>query len=143
VFFVVGLTITAIDEGSLRDALVAYRPAAILRGCLKVSALALPTVATLSIGMHLLGKLRRDSFPIAFGIGTILVCLGIAITTFVIVGPSRGIDPYVRFGPTTIVKIVLEVSALLSALYWLFAVRRDRKRRRLVEQHKQALEAME
>jgi hypothetical protein len=143
VFFVLGLTIKAIDAGSLRDAIVAFRPAAVLLGCPKVSALALPTVAMLSIGMHLLGKLRRDSFPIAFGIGTVLICLGIGITTFVIVGPSRGIDPYIRFGPATIVKVVLTASALLSALYWLIAVRRDRKRRRLVEQHEQALEAME
>ena len=146
IVFVLVLTYHAVEAGSLRDGLAAYRPALVLLGCLKVSALALPTVAMLSIGMHLLGKLQRDSFLIAFEVGTILVCVGIGITTFVLVGPSPGIDfddSNIRYEAAIVVAIVLAVSALLSALYWLIAVRRDRSRRMLAESDARAVRAME
>jgi ABC-type multidrug transport system permease subunit len=146
IVFVLVLTYQMIQGETLRDELAAYRPAAVLLGWLKISALALPTVAMLSIGMHLLGKLRRDSFLIAFAIGTILVCVGIGITTFVTVGPSPDIDfddPDIRYEAVIVVAIVLAISALLSVLYWLFAVRRDRSRRLLAEIDVQAIRAME
>ncbi|NJM93006.1 MAG: hypothetical protein HC861_10745 [Rhodospirillaceae bacterium] len=131
------------EVGSLRDTFAAYRPATVLLGCLKVSALALPTVAMLSIGMYLLWKLRRDSFLIAFGVGMILVSVSIGLTIHVMVGPSPQIyfdEPYVLLG---IAIVVLVFSALLSALYWLLAVRRDRRRRLLAESDAQAIRAME
>lgn len=133
--------------GYLGVALAPYRPAAVLLGCLKISALALPTVAMLSIGMCLLGKLRRDSFLMAFVVGTVLLSAGVGITLLATVGTSLGMDiddPYVRYAAITIlVAIVLAVSALLSALYWLFAVRRDRRHRLLAENDARAIRAME
>ena len=146
IVFAFGLTYDVINRESLGGALAGYRPAHVLLGFLKVSALALPTLAMLSIGMYLLGKLRRDSFLIAFGIGTILVSAGIGITTFVIVGPSPDVDlndSYTRYEAATVVVIILAVSSLLSALYWLFAVRRDRSRRLLAEIDVRAIRAME
>jgi hypothetical protein len=135
-----------IEGGYLRIALLTYRPAVVLLGCLKVSALALPTVAMLSIGMYLLAKLRRDSFLIAFAVGTILISAGIAITTLIIAGPLSDIDlddPYTRYEAAGVVVVVLVVSAFLSALYWLIAVRRDRRRRLRAESDTLAIRAME
>ena len=141
--FVLGLTNKAIESGSLSGALAGVRPTVVVLGCLKVSALALPAVAILSIGMYLLGKLRRDSFLIAFGVGTILVSVSIGITIYVMVGPSPATEinePYIWYG---IAIVVLVMSALLSALYWLLAARRDRSRRLLSESDAQAIRAME
>lgn len=95
------------------------------------------------MGMYLLGKLRRDSFLISLGIGTILVSVSIGMTIYVMVGPSLGLrlyEPYVWYG-VAIVGIVM--SALLSALYWLIAVRRDRIHRLQAEIDMQAIRAME
>lgn len=146
IVFVFVVTNDLIEGESLGDALGQFASADVQLGFLKIAALALPTVAMLSIGMYLLGKLRRDSFLIAFGIGTILVCVGIGITTLVIVGPSLDIDfsdPLIRYEAAIVVVIVLAVSALLSALYWLVAVRLDRRRRLLAEGDARAVQAME
>jgi hypothetical protein len=141
--FALGLTNKAIESGSVSGALAGLRPTVVLLGCLKVSALALPAVATLSIGTYLLGKLRRDSFLISLGVGTFLVSASIGVTIYVMVGPSPGIrfnEPYVWYG---IAIVVVVMSALLSALYWLLAVRRDRSRRLLAESDMRAIRAME
>ncbi len=95
------------------------------------------------MGMYLLGKLRRNSFLVSFGIGTILVSVSIVTTIYVMFGPSLRSylnEPYVWHG---VAIVVIVMSALLSALYWLIAARRDRIRRLQAEISMQAIRAME
>jgi hypothetical protein len=113
-----------------------------LRGCVRSSALALPTLVVIAIGMRLLGKYGWDSFPVAIVTGTVLAYAIISAFALAVFGEAPGFSHYQEANVRD-AMITVAVGASLSALYWILAVRSDRRRRELVKQNELALRAME
>jgi len=113
-----------------------------LRGCGRASAVSIPMVIVIAIGMRVLGKYGWDSFPVATGAGVILAYAIFSAVSLVVFGQAPGFSRY----PQEDVKdavIMVAVGALMSALYWILAVRSDRRRRAILKKDELALRAME
>jgi hypothetical protein len=101
-------------------------------GFATISLFALPSVIAIGIGAYALAMAKHDTFMISTACGAVIGYVALSITVEVAIG-----------GAIQAAALLMFLSSITSALYWLTAVRRDRNRRRLVEQHEQALHAME
>jgi hypothetical protein len=96
----------------------------------------------IAIGMRVLGKYGWDSFPVATGTGTVLAYAVFSAVSLIVFGQAPGFSRYPDENVRDAV-IMIAFGALLSALYWMLAVRSDRRRREILKQNELALRAME
>ena len=113
-----------------------------LRGCARASAVSFPMSVVIAIGMRVLGKYGWDSFPVATGAGTVLAYAVFSAVSLIVFGQAPGFSRYPEENVRDAV-IMIAFGALVSALYWILAVRSDRRRREILRQNESALRAME
>ena len=86
-----------------------------------------------------LARANRDTFVVSFACGTVCAFVAIFVTCLITL---------ITFGEAPDFNVIdvafmVVASSIDSALYWLIAVRRDRIRRQMTEEHEHALRAME
>jgi hypothetical protein len=111
----------------------------LIQGCATASLFGLPVAIMIAIGAHVLGRRNNDTFMKSAACGTAISFIAISITSEIAVGGSPLTEPEnVRE-----IALLLLGSFIMSALYWLVAVRQIRRQRGLAEQHERAVKAME
>jgi hypothetical protein len=111
----------------------------LLRGCAMASLFALPIVTMIAIGAQALARRKHDSFMKSVACGSAIAFVATSIACEILLGTSPLSEP----GNVRENALLALGSFIMSALYWLLAVRRTRNQRALAEQHERALRAME
>jgi hypothetical protein len=106
------------------------------------SLLALPSIVAIGIGAHALAARKHDGFIVSTACGTVIGYVALSITFELTIGGSPTLD-FQDYSNVRDAALLLLLSAMISGLYWLIAVRRDRIRRQVTEEHERALRAME
>jgi hypothetical protein len=113
-----------------------------LLGYALLSIFALPSVIAIAIGAHALAARRHDSFIISTACGAAIGYIVLSITAKFTLGSAPIFDLRDASNVRDAALLLLN-SSMISGLYWLVAVRRDRNKRALEEKHERALRAME
>ena len=111
----------------------------LILGCATASLFALPIAIMIAIGAHILARRKNDTFMMSVVCGTAIGFIAISVASEIAVGGS----PFTESDDVKGIVLLLLGSFTMSALYWLVAVRRVRRRRGLTEQHERAIRAME
>jgi hypothetical protein len=111
----------------------------LILGCAIASLIALPIAILIAIATHVLARRNNDTFMKSAACGTAIGFIVISIASEIAVGGSPLSEP----GNVRDIALLLLGSFIMSALYWLVAVRRIRNRRGLAEQQERAIRAME
>jgi hypothetical protein len=101
-----------------------------------------PITTAIALGMHVLSRMRRDSFILAVAAGGVTGYAALCMLEILIFGRIQSF----RFGVSfnlVLAAVNLGFCMSLSALYWLLAVKGKSRRRMLAEQQQQAIRAME
>jgi hypothetical protein len=97
----------------------------LILGCAIASLIALPIAILIAIATHVLARTKNDTFIKSAACGTAIGFIVISIASEIAVGGSPLSDP----GNVRDIALLLLGSFIMSALYWLMAVRRARSRR--------------
>ena len=111
----------------------------LILGCATASLIALPIAILIAVATHVLARRKSDTFTMSAACGTAIGFIVISIASEIAVGGSPLTEP----DNVRDIVLLLLGSFIMSALYWLVAVRRIRNRRALTEQHERAIRAME
>jgi len=111
----------------------------LVMGCATASLIALPIAIMIAIGIHFLARRNNDTFVTSVVCGAAIVFIAISVASEIAVGGS----PFTESDDVKGIALLLLVSFIMSALYWLVGARRIRSRRKLTEQHDRAIRAME
>jgi hypothetical protein len=114
----------------------------LLSDWLMITVGSLPVVTSIAFGMHILSRMRRDSFIVAVAAGDVIGYVILCMLELLVFGRIQSL----HFGVSLNLGIAIlnfGLFASVSALYWLLAVKGRRGRRVLAEQEEQAIRTME
>ena len=114
----------------------------LMLGCAVISLLALPTVMVIAIGAYALAATKYDTFMISTACSAVIGYVALSITFELAFGTASMLEFRDSYDIQEAVLLIV-LASLLSSLYWIVAVRRDRHRRQASEEHERALRAME
>ncbi|WP_119300221.1 hypothetical protein [Dongia deserti] len=139
--FLLEFFVDAIEGASVTYAAARLRhsPDSLLFKFAAISIMVLPATTLIASGIHVLGRMRKDSFFFATLSGSMLGSIALYVTALSLIGQWPGLRFLNIRGATAIIGL----SILLSALYWVVAIRGHRRMRALVEQDAWAIRAME
>ena len=101
-----------------------------------------PMVGTIALGMYVLAKLNKDGFLIATVSGALLGYVAMTITFLILMGKTPGLE-FDSPSNTRNIATMFFITLVISVLYWLVSIRRERNWRRIDTQDDLALRAME
>jgi hypothetical protein len=101
----------------------------------------LPVATAIALGIHVLSRMRWDSFLVAVPAGGVIGYLAVCMLQWLMFGTVLSLGYGVSFS-LVLAAVDMGVFMLLSGLYWLLVVKGAR-RRMLGEYHQQAIRAME
>jgi hypothetical protein len=110
-----------------------------LSGCLVLTLGILPVLIIVALVMHLLGRREHDTCGRAILAGAVTSFIAIVVMASLFLGGAPGWNSE----DVADLPWILLVSAALSTLYWMIAVRPQRRRRALWRQHYASVRAME
>lgn len=111
-------------------------------GCGAIAIFALPSFIAIAIATHALAVRRHDTFMLCTACGAAIGYAALSITLTIAMGATRYVDFADPFKAANAAFLAV-FSLITSALYWYVAARRDRRRRRLTDEHERAVRAME
>ena len=117
-------------------------PTSLLLEWLTLAIGTLPVATAIALGIHVLSRMRRDSFLVAVPTGGVVGYLAVCILQWLMFGSVLSLGYGVSFN-LLLAAVDLGTFMLLSGFYWLLVVKGARRRRMLGEQHQQAISAME
>jgi hypothetical protein len=113
-----------------------------LLGYTLTSLFTLPSIVAIGIGAHVLAARKHDTFIVSTACGAVIGYVALSITFELTIGGASTFD-FQDYSDVKDAVLLLLLSVMISGLYWLIAVRRDRVRRQIAEEHERALRAME
>jgi hypothetical protein len=111
-------------------------------GCVAIAIFVLPSLIAIGIGAHVLAVRGHDTFIVGTVCGAVIGYIVLSTTLKIAMGITRYIDFADPFKVQNAAFLTI-FSSIVSALYWYVAVRSDRHRRRLTDEHERAIRAME
>jgi hypothetical protein len=132
----------AVERESVALAFSEMRHVSLLEFAGTMSLVMLPSIMSVALANHVLGKLAKDSFARSTALGAVAAYLAFAVVCIILIrevpgwNAAGGID---TFGAA----VMLLVTIPLSALYWLMTVRVERNRRKLANEGEMAIRVME
>jgi|SRR5688572_30749275 len=137
--FLIGLSV---ERESVALAFSEMRRVSLLEFAGTMSLVMLPSIMSVALANHVLGKLGKDSLATSTALGAVAAYLAFAVVCIVLIqevpgwNSDGGID---AFGAA----VLLLVTIPLSALYWFMTVRVERNRRKLANESETAIRVME